>query len=98
MNITERALELLTRTRRSPKMWDTTRESLLNRVTAIIGMSFEDKDLDGYFDVEFFKKHAGIVGNTYATLLKRLDADSNNDWSYAVIDDAIKIITEKKDK
>lgn len=88
MTIKEKAESLLSITRKAPKMFSGSRESIMNRVVTILEMVEIDFDV-----IEFYKKHLGINGCAYATWSE----DFTDDWAHYVIDDALELLKEHND-
>jgi hypothetical protein len=82
-NLISKGKEILTITRRTPRMFAYHRESFINRVATVLEM------LDVTFEVtEFYGKHLGTYGAAYLTVSDTFD----DEWAHTVIDDALSMI------
>ena len=86
MDVVTRAKSYLTATHRAPRMYATTRESMMCHITSVVYVLIDDFDT-----IEFWKKHLGTYGNTYVGTQDPV----TDDWARSVIDDALRIIGEK---
>ena len=80
MNILKRAEELLLRTRKTPRMFASTREAMMSRVTSILEMTNLILDYSYFYEV-----HLGTRGAAYLTMTEPV----TDEWAYNVIDDAL---------
>jgi hypothetical protein len=83
MNVIEKAKELLDITRQAPRMFATSREAMMSRVSTILEMANINFAIQ-----DFYKLHLGTNGCAYATWSE----DVTDEWALIVIDDALKIL------
>ncbi len=84
IELVNRAKDLLSKYRRHPGMYASTRESWLCIVCTVL--QFIEADFVTY---KFYAKHLGTYGNSYLTLDERL----TDIWAQQVADDALNIIS-----
>lgn len=84
MTSLEKAKEILTYTSRHPRMYVTSKEALLARVSAILEMA-------DIFDSQLYDRHVDMQGNMY----RNLSDTYSLDWSKNVINDAFNLIDKK---
>jgi len=82
-----KAIEILTKWRKTPCMYASDYEAWMTMVLAIMEFVDVRNESPG-----FFKKHIGTYGNSYLNLDKKLD----DEWAHKVIDEAINIIKINK--
>ena len=87
MDVVMRAKGLLEATHRAPRMFASIREAMMCHVTAIV-----DVIIEGFDCQRFWERHLGTYGNTYRDISEPV----NDQWARSVIDDALRIIEEKK--
>jgi len=83
--LTPKIIRMLTDTAKAPRMYATSVEALLMRVSTLLEVSGVQFSV-----VEFYCKHGGAEGSTY--LLEKPADMSFDDWARQVIDEAIKMI------
>jgi hypothetical protein len=86
-NSISKAREVLDVTRKTPRMFASSRESMLNRVATVMEMIEVD-----FVPTDFYVKHLGAQGSSY----KSWDDPVDDDWARVVIDDALGMISEKE--
>lgn len=88
MTIKDKAEALLLGTRKAPRMYAASRESMMNRVATILEMASIE-----FIVIDFYAKHLGTKGNAYATFSEEFQ----DDWAHQVIDDALLLLKENND-
>lgn len=83
MSAKEKAESLLVLTRKTPRMFASSRESMMNRVATILEMA----DVD-FVVIDFYKKHLGTYGCAYLTWHEEFQ----DEWGHQVIDDALQLL------